>query len=82
LPPHLISRILHSFLTDETTRISNAAVSSVSEYTRTFVREAIYRAVAEREKRQGKQGSGGIAGYVELEVEDLERVGPQLMLDF
>ena len=66
------------------TRISNAAVAAVGEYTRTFVREAIHRAAAERVKEEAERtgGVGGVLMIPEVKVEDLEKVGPQLVLDF
>ena len=66
------------------TRISNAAVAAVAEYTRTFAREAIHRAAAERVKEEAKR-TGGVKDTLmipEVEVADLEKVGPQLVLDF
>ena len=90
IPPHLVSRILHEFFSSsaaaapragEKTRISNAAVSAVAEYTRTFVREAVHRAA--QEKREGDvRRFGSSVDFPEVEVGDLERVGPQLVLDF
>ncbi|KAF8437858.1 CENP-S associating centromere protein X-domain-containing protein [Terfezia claveryi] len=91
IPPQLLSRILHEFFAGQSgyssareTRISNAAVAAVGEYTRTFVREAIHRAAAERVKEEAKR-AGGMNDTLmipEVEVGDLEKVGPQLVLDF
>ena len=90
IPPALLTRILHSFFIHQDdsdgpqTRISSTAVSALSEYSRTFVREAIHRAAEERGREEKRRGVavGGVAGEVFLEVEDLEKVGPQLVLDF
>lgn len=53
------------------------------------MREAIHRAAAAREEEEGRRlGGGGEGGgmgmrmFPELEVADLEKVGPQLVLDF
>ncbi|KAF8419316.1 CENP-S associating centromere protein X-domain-containing protein [Tirmania nivea] len=91
IPRQLLSRILHEFFAGQSgnssereTRISNAAVAAVGEYTRTFVREAIHRAAAERVKEEVKR-AGGVKDALmipEVEVGDLEKVGPQLVLDF
>ncbi|KAI5778823.1 centromere protein X [Peziza echinospora] len=62
------------------TRISSTAVAAVGEYTRWFIKEAIARSVFERRKAEEARGGGG--GVVDVEVEDLERVAPQLVLDF
>lgn len=43
----------------------------------TFVREALARAAYERSNAEG-----GAAGRDFLEVEDLEKLAPQLLLDF
>lgn len=76
------------------TRISKEAETAVAEYMRTFVREAIWRAKAIGEVGVGAEDSLGAAGGGRgfsggasggerwLEVEDLERVAPQLLLDF
>ena len=80
------------------TRISKEAETAVAEYMKTFVREAIWRAKAVGEVEGGEGGRGpdadvlgvegeGVEGRSRggdrwLEVEDLERVAPQLLLDF
>jgi histone H3/H4 len=49
IPLQLLQRLLQEFLEDKKrTRISQPALNAMSEYTKTFVREAIYRATAER----------------------------------
>ncbi|KAH8906808.1 hypothetical protein BR93DRAFT_968376 [Coniochaeta sp. PMI_546] len=69
IPPALLTRLLHEFFTKEGTRVTKDANAAVARYMDVFVREAIARSVAERE-------GGGF-----LEVEDLEKVAPQLLLD-
>ncbi|ORY64353.1 CENP-S associating centromere protein X-domain-containing protein [Pseudomassariella vexata] len=68
LPPELLTRMLHEFFEKDDTRISKDANKAVAKYMDVFVREAIARAAVEKE-----------SGF--LEVEDLEKVAPQLLLD-
>ncbi|KAI5928256.1 CENP-S associating centromere protein X-domain-containing protein [Camillea tinctor] len=68
IPPELLTRILHEFFEKDGTRISKDANAAVAKYMDIFVREAIARTAVEKE--------GGF-----LEVEDLEKVAPQLLLD-
>ncbi|AEO62042.1 hypothetical protein MYCTH_2070850 [Thermothelomyces thermophilus ATCC 42464] len=68
IPPELLTRILHGFFGREETRITRDANAAVARYVDVFVREAIARAAVERE--------GGF-----LEVEDLEKIAPQLLMD-
>ncbi|KAH8163174.1 hypothetical protein CIB48_g5069 [Xylaria polymorpha] len=68
IPPELLTRILHEFFEKDGTRISKDANKSVAKYMDIFVREAIARTAVEK-------GSGF------LEVEDLEKVAPQLLMD-
>ncbi|KAK3304713.1 CENP-S associating centromere protein X-domain-containing protein [Chaetomium strumarium] len=68
IPPELLTRILYEFFEREGTRITKDANSAVARYVDVFVREAIARAAVERE--------GGF-----LEVEDLEKIAPQLLMD-
>ncbi|OBT62211.1 hypothetical protein VE03_08059 [Pseudogymnoascus sp. 23342-1-I1] len=74
IPPALLTTLLTEFFADERTRISRGADKAVGKYMETFVREAIARAAFER----GGEGRGD--GF--LEVEDLEKLAPQLVLDF
>ncbi|CAD6503471.1 BgTH12-03135 [Blumeria graminis f. sp. triticale] len=55
------------------TRLTKQAVGAVAKYLDIFVREAVARAAWEGIER----GGNGV-----LEVEDLERLAPQLLLDF
>ncbi|KAL2024365.1 hypothetical protein VTK56DRAFT_8847 [Thermocarpiscus australiensis] len=68
IPPELLTRILHEFFQHDGTRITRDANAAVARYVDVFVREAIARAAVERE--------GGF-----LEVEDLEKIAPQLLMD-
>ncbi|KAK7756412.1 hypothetical protein SLS62_001638 [Diatrype stigma] len=68
IPPDLLTRLLHEFFEKEGTRISRDANAAVAKYMDVFVRETIARTAVEKE-----------SGF--LEVEDLEKVAPQLLLD-
>ncbi|KAH8175572.1 CENP-S associating centromere protein X domain-containing protein [Sarocladium implicatum] len=68
IPKELLTRLLHEFFAKDATRVSKDANAAVGKYMDVFVREAIARTAVE------KQG-----GF--LEVEDLEKISPQLLLD-
>ena len=70
-------------------RIGKEAMCVVEMYMDTFVREALARAVFEKGGSDGNNGEGGDEGVDGngtangfLDVEDLERIAPQLLLDF
>ncbi|KAF8855660.1 hypothetical protein BDZ45DRAFT_499233 [Acephala macrosclerotiorum] len=73
IPEDLLNVILHQFFKQEGTRMHKDANRAVGRYMEVFVREGIARAVWGREE-------GGNEGG--LEVEDLEKLAPQLILDF
>ncbi|KAI0013251.1 CENP-S associating centromere protein X-domain-containing protein [Xylariaceae sp. FL0662B] len=68
IPPELLTRLLHEFFEKDGTRVSKDANAAIAKYMDIFVREAIARTAVEKE-----------SGF--LEVEDLEKVAPQLLLD-
>ncbi|PHH80435.1 hypothetical protein CDD80_1639 [Ophiocordyceps camponoti-rufipedis] len=68
IPRDLLTRVLHEFFVKDATRISRDANAAVGKYVDVFVREAIARAAVDKR--------GGF-----LEVEDLEKIAPQLLLD-
>ncbi|KAH7342663.1 CENP-S associating centromere protein X-domain-containing protein [Rhexocercosporidium sp. MPI-PUGE-AT-0058] len=91
IPPDLINVIIHGFFNQDNTRMSRDANAAVGRYIETFVREGLNR--ADWAKRHGWEegglessgvagGSGMGDGGAYLEVEDLERLAPQLLLDF
>ena len=81
LPPDLIQVLLQEFFTKPNTRVKKDARAAVGRYMETFVREGIARCVwARSEGEEGGEDGGGVGGF--LEVEDLERVAPQLLMDF
>lgn len=70
IPAALLTRLLHEFFAKEGTRLTKDANTAVARYMDVFIREAIARSVAERDDSHGF-----------LEVEDLEKIAPQLLLD-
>ncbi|KAJ9295154.1 hypothetical protein DTO271G3_6324 [Paecilomyces variotii] len=81
IPPKLLTRLLHHHFQNEKTKIAKDANVAVSKYVDIFVREAVARAAYERAEGQGAEGGRSIGdGF--LEVEDLEKMAPQLVLDF
>lgn len=78
IPPPLLARLLYENFEDPNTQIQKGAMSLVGKYMEIFVREAFARAKNEREL---SVKAGGISdGF--LQVEDLEKLAPQLVLDF
>jgi hypothetical protein len=78
IPPPLLARLLYENFEDPNTQIQKGAMSLVGKYMEIFVREAFCRAKNEREL---SVKAGGISdGF--LQVEDLEKLAPQLVLDF
>lgn len=81
IPPKLLTRLLHHHFRSEKTKIAKDANEVVAKYVDIFVREALARAAHERAETQGGAGGLGITdGF--LEVEDLEKMAPQLVMDF
>ncbi|KAF2466368.1 uncharacterized protein BDR25DRAFT_237574 [Lindgomyces ingoldianus] len=78
IPPPLLVRILHEGFEDKDIKIKAGAMHLVGEYMNIFVREAIMRAHFERNEANK---AGGISDDF-LQVEDLEKLAPQLILDF
>ncbi|KAI9802159.1 MAG: hypothetical protein M1833_002080 [Piccolia ochrophora] len=75
IPTELLTRLMHEFFEDDKMRIGKDANAVVAKYMETFVKEALHRAKAERSKVDGEKDSF-------LEVDDLEKLAPQLLLDF
>ncbi|RPA97310.1 hypothetical protein L873DRAFT_1771359 [Choiromyces venosus 120613-1] len=80
LSTQLVQRLLTENFEDKKTRISQPALNVVREYTKIFVREAIWRAAAIRKEEGGEGGLKNMSAF--LEVEDLEKLAAQLLLDF
>ncbi|KAJ5167481.1 uncharacterized protein N7482_006262 [Penicillium canariense] len=81
IPPKLLTRLLHHHFKNEKTKVAKDANAVVAKYVDVFVREAIARAAYERVETDGAGDRRG-AGDGFLEVEDLEKMAPQLTMDF
>jgi len=79
IPQKLLTRLLYEGFEDKGVKIGREAMAVYGKYVETFVREALARAIFEREDAD-KEGAGVGDGFVQ--VEDLERITPQLVLDF
>ncbi|EOA85212.1 uncharacterized protein SETTUDRAFT_172139 [Exserohilum turcica Et28A] len=78
IPRPLLARLLLENFDDPTMQIQTGAMKLVGKYIDIFVTEAFLRSKDER-KAAAKDG-GVVDGF--LQVEDLERLTPQLVLDF
>ncbi|MCJ1379527.1 hypothetical protein MMC17_002628 [Xylographa soralifera] len=78
IPPELLTTLLQHHFEDKQMRVGKDAKAVIGKYMETFVREAIARAAFERSEATSGHGRGGDF----LEVEDLEKLAPQLLLDF
>ncbi|KAF9885538.1 hypothetical protein FE257_012866 [Aspergillus nanangensis] len=78
VPAKLLTKLLHHHFQNGKTKIAKDANEVVAKYVDVFVREALARAAYERS--EGGGGSSVADGF--LEVEDLEKMAPQLVLDF
>ncbi|KAF2028920.1 hypothetical protein EK21DRAFT_90282 [Setomelanomma holmii] len=78
IPAALLARLLYENFEDSNTQIQKGAMNLVGKYMEIFVREAFARAKNERE--MGLRAGGISDGF--LQVEDLEKLAPQLVLDF
>lgn len=96
IPPDLLTRILHEFFDKDGTRITKDANNAMAKYMDIFVKEAIARAAAERtggflEVSEFPQACDTIQDQIQYQksnrrfargqVEDLEKIAPQLLLD-
>lgn len=85
IPIPLLHRLMHhSFKNPEETKLSTDARACVGRYIETFIREGIARCAFEVGEKVHEGGSDSALGHDDgwLEVEDLERVGGQLVVDF
>jgi hypothetical protein len=78
IPAPLLARLLHENFEDQSTQIQKGAMTLTGRYMEIFVREALARAKYERARSARNDGISD--GF--LQVEDLERLAPQLVLDF
>ncbi|CAK1361582.1 hypothetical protein CB0940_03057 [Cercospora beticola] len=81
IPQPLLLRLLHSGFTHQDTQIDTQALQIVQTYLDVFVRETIARCVAEK-KEAAERGEVEESDVGWLELEDLEKVGVGMMLDF
>ncbi|KGO74882.1 CENP-S complex, centromere protein X [Penicillium italicum] len=81
IPSKLLTRLLHQHFQTEKTKVAKDANNVIAKYVDVFVREAIARAAYERAESDGNTG-GRSLGDGFLEVEDLEKMAPQLTMDF
>ncbi|KAK5012218.1 CENP-S associating centromere protein X-domain-containing protein [Cryomyces antarcticus] len=77
IPRKLLARLLHEGFVNKDVRVGVEAMQVVGKYVEIFVREAVARAALEREEAEGSAVGEGF-----LDVEDLEKLAPQLLLDF
>ncbi|EME47162.1 hypothetical protein DOTSEDRAFT_125145 [Dothistroma septosporum NZE10] len=82
IPQPLLLRLIHEGFADKNTKIDKQAIQVFHKYVEVFVREAIARTRAEKEEaaERGEVATQSDVGW--LEVEDLEKVAPGLVLDF
>ena len=78
IPPKLLARLLYEGFEDSNMQIQKGALDLTGRYIELFVKEAIARARFER--RDARKGSAIADGF--LQVEDLEKLTPGLVLDF
>lgn len=81
IPCPLLTRILYEGFEDKSMKINKEAMSVVELYTRVFVKEAVARS-RQMTKDHSQRTSNGTFDGNWLQVEDLEKIAPQLMLDF
>lgn len=82
IPPKLLTTLLHHHFQNGKTKMAKDANAVVAKYVDVFVREALARAAYERGEGAGAGGTADAVGDGWLEVEDLEKMAPQLVLDF
>lgn len=95
IPADLLTRILAEFFEKDGTRITKDANTAVAKYMDIFVKEAIARAAAERNggflevrclawtflRTPCLTLLADVFGCLLVQVEDLEKIAPQLLLD-
>lgn len=78
IPAPLLARLLHENFEEPNTQIQKGAMTLTGRYMEIFVREALAR--AKHERARSVRNDGISDGF--LQVEDLEKLTPQLVLDF
>ncbi|KAF2673390.1 hypothetical protein BT63DRAFT_154827 [Microthyrium microscopicum] len=79
IPRPLLAKILHQSLDDKSMRVGKEAMGVLEMYMKVFVQEALARS---RHESSSKAEGRGDATGTWLQVEDLEKAAPQLILDF
>ena len=81
IPQPLLLRLLHEAFRDKQTRIDTHALQVLEKYLEVFVREAVAR-TALRKREAAARGEVPASEARWLELEDLEKVAPGLVMDF
>jgi hypothetical protein len=66
IPPKLLTRLLYDGFEDKDVKIGKEAMLVVGKYIDTFVREALARAVFERNEQEGEGGNGTGDGFLQV----------------
>lgn len=66
IPQKLLTRLLYEGFEDKNMKIGKEAMSAVGKYMETFVREALARAVYEREEADAELGKGTGDGFLQV----------------
>ncbi|EME85981.1 uncharacterized protein MYCFIDRAFT_131731 [Pseudocercospora fijiensis CIRAD86] len=81
IPQALLLRLLHESFQDKNTKIDKHAIQVFQKYVEIFVRETLARCTLDKKEASERGEVAEIdAGW--LELEDLEKAAPGLMLDF
>nr|POE72991.1 centromere protein x [Quercus suber] len=81
IPQPLLLRLLHEGFANKSTKIDKHAVQVLQKYMDVFVREAIARAALSK-REAAERGEADEADKAWLELEDLEKIAPGMLLDF
>ncbi|KAK4973290.1 hypothetical protein LTR28_011491 [Elasticomyces elasticus] len=81
IPAPLLTRLLHESFADKSMKITKDANQVMGRYIEIYIREALARA-AMMKKAESTDASGAGVGEGWLEVEDLEKLAPGLVMDF
>jgi hypothetical protein len=66
IPQKLVTRLLYEGFEDKNMKIGREAMAVVGKYMETFVREALARAVYEREEAEAEVGKGTGDGFLQV----------------
>lgn len=68
IPRQLLQRILHEFMANKKTRISEPALEAMGEYIKIFIQEAVHRAAAKKKQEVKSSDDYTRVGSLFLEV--------------